>query len=171
MRVKILEPVKPVELKRKRVCAYARVSTASEAQGESLENQTTHYTVAGGQWHPSTVLNILRNEKYKGDAKLQKTYRKDHLSKKKCINHGEVDSYYIEENHSPIVSRKIWEEAQRLMVQRAEGKGNVEDTKGKHQNRYPLTGMMLCSKCGAPLIRRTWNSKYDCKKIVWQCST
>ena len=38
-------------------------------------------------------INILKNEKYKGDAKLQKTYHKDHLSKKKCTNHGEVDSY------------------------------------------------------------------------------
>jgi len=128
-------------------------------------------TIAGGRWHPSTVLNILKNEKYKGDVKLQKTYSKDHLTKKKCINHGEVDSYYIEENHSPIVIKKIWEEAQQLMLQRAEAKGNATDTRGKHQNRYPLTGMLLCSKCGAPLIRRTWNSKYDCKKIVWQCST
>jgi len=128
-------------------------------------------TVAGGRWHPSTVLNILKNEKYKGDVKLQKTYSKDHLTKKKCINHGEVDSYYIEENHSPIVTKKIWEEAQQVMLQRAEAKGNATDTKGKHQNRYPLTGMLFCSKCGAPLTRRTWNSKYDCKKIVWQCST
>ena len=56
-------------------------------------------TVAGGKWHSSTVLGILKNEKYRGDAKLQKTYRKDHLGKKKCRNHGEVDSFYIENNH------------------------------------------------------------------------
>ena len=40
----------------------------------------------------------------------------------------------------------------------------------KYQNRYPLTGKLYCSKCGANLIRRTWNSKLNCKKIVWQCS-
>lgn len=128
-------------------------------------------TVAGGKWHSGTVLNILKNEKYKGDAKLQKTYSKDHLGKKKCVNHGEVKGFYIENNHPPIVSREIWDEAQRLIILRAKAKGNVEETKNKYQNRYPLTGMLLCSKCGAPLRRRIWNSKYYCKKVVWQCST
>lgn len=128
-------------------------------------------TVAGGWWHSSTVLGILKNEKFKGDAKLQKTYTKDHLSKKKCVNHGEVDSFYIEDNHSPIVSKETWEEAQGLIRVRAEGKGNIKATQTQYQNRYPLTGMLICSKCGAPLRRRTWNSKHACKKIVWQCST
>jgi len=125
-------------------------------------------TIAGGSWHSSTILTILKNEKYKGDVKLQKTYSKDHLSKKKCTNHGEVDSYYIEGNHSPIVTNEIWEEAQRQIRLRGEGKGNVDN--GKYLNRYPLTGMLICSKCQATLRRRTWNSTHDCKKIVWQCS-
>jgi len=124
-------------------------------------------TICGGDWNPSTILTILKNEKYKGDAKLQKTYSKDHLSKKKCTNHGEVDSYYIEGNHSPIVTKEIWDEAQRQLHLRAEARGDAES----YQNRYPLTGMLICSKCQATLRRRTWNSKHDCKKIVWQCST
>lgn len=126
-------------------------------------------TVAGGKWHSGTVLNILKNEKYKGDAKLQKTYSKDCLSKKKCVNHGEIDSYYIENHHPPIVSKEIWEEAQVQIALRAKAKGNVGER--KYQNRYPLTGRLFCSKCGAPLRRRVWNSKYACRKIVWQCST
>jgi len=128
-------------------------------------------TVAGGKWHSGTVLNILKNEKYKGDAKLQKTYSKDHLSKKKCVNHGEVDSFYIENNHLPIVNQEIWDEAQRLMRQRAEAKGNVKERQSAYQNRYPLTGMLFCGKCGAPLRRRIWNSTSACRKVVWQCST
>ena len=128
-------------------------------------------TIAGGRWHSSTVLGILKNEKYKGDAKLQKTYSKDHLSKKKCINHGEVESFYIENNHPPIVSKEIWDEAQRQIALRAKAKGNIRKTKNKYQNRYPLTGMLLCGKCGAPLRRRIWNSKHPCKKVVWQCSS
>lgn len=127
-------------------------------------------TMAGGKWHSSTVMNILKNEKYKGDAKLQKTYSKDHLSKKKRVNRGEVESYYIENNHPPIVSKEIWEEAQRQISLRAKAKGNVGEMKDKYQNRYPLTGLLLCGKCGAPLRRRIWNSKYSCKKVVWQCS-
>ena len=127
-------------------------------------------TVAGGKWHSSTVLGILRNEKYKGDSKLQKTFSKDHLSKKKCINRGEIDSFYLENSHQPIVTSEVWEEAQRQIALRAKAKGNGEETKNKYQNRYPLTGMLFCSKCGAPLRRRTWNSNHSCKKVVWQCS-
>ena len=126
-------------------------------------------TVAGGKWHSGTVLNILKNEKYKGDVKLQKTYSKDHLSKKKCVNRGELNSYYVENNHPPIISKEVWDEAQELIRKRAEAKGNIGEP--KYQNRYPLTGMLLCGKCGAPLRRRVWNSKHACRKIVWQCST
>ena len=127
-------------------------------------------TVAGGRWHSSTIIGILRNEKYKGDAKLQKTFSKDHLSKKKCINRGEVDSFYLENSHEPIVTSEVWEEAQRQIALRGKAKGNGEETKNKYQNRYPLTGLLFCAKCGAPLRRRTWNSNHSCKKIVWQCS-
>ena len=116
-------------------------------------------------------MNILKNEKYKGDAKLQKTYTKDHLTKKKCFNNGEVDSFYIEDNHSPIVTKEMWEEVQRLICLRGEGKGISKDAKEKYKNRYPLTGMLFCSKCEAPLRRRVWNSKFNCRKIVWQCSS
>ena len=137
---------------------------AKDLNAEGIE------TVSGGMWHSSTILGILRNEKYKGDAKLQKTFSKDHLRKKKCVNHGEIDSYYIENNHPPIISREVWEEAQRRIALGAKAKGNGEETKNKYQNRYPLTGMLFCSKCGAPLSRRTWNSNHSCKKIVWQCS-
>ena len=127
-------------------------------------------TIGSGDWHSSTVLNILKNEKYKGDVKLQKTYIKDHISKKKCINHDEFKSFYIENNHPAIVSKEIWEQAQRLIHQRAEVKGNVKDRRPIYQNRYPLTGMLFCGKCGAPLRRRVWNSKSPCRKVVWQCS-
>ena len=137
---------------------------AKDLNAEGIE------TVSGGMWHSSTILGILRNEKYKGDAKLQKTFSKDHLRKKKCVNHGEIDSYYIENNHPPIIPRDVWEEAQRQIVLRAKSKGNGEETKNKYQNRYPLTGMLFCAKCGAPLRRRTWNSNHSCKKVVWQCS-
>ncbi len=126
-------------------------------------------TIAGGRWHSSTVLGILKNEKYIGDAKLQKTYRQDHLSKTKCINRGEVDSFYVANNHPPIISKDIWDEVQRQIALRAKAKGNVATSKDKYQNRYPLTGMLFCGKCKAPLIRRIWNSKHPCKKVVWQC--
>jgi len=127
-------------------------------------------TDTGNKWDEYTVRYILKNEKYKGDALLQKYYTSDYLKKKKVKNNGEVDSYYIEDNHSPIISKEIWEKVQEEIKRRAEAKGNVPGNTDKYTKRYPLTGMLFCSKCGATLKRRTWNSKLSCRKIVWQCS-
>lgn len=127
-------------------------------------------TVAGGTWRDSTILRILKNEKYKGDALLQKYYTSDHLRKKKVKNNGEVESYYIEDDHVPIVSREAWETVQEEIKKRAKEKGIILGNTKKYKRRYPLTGMLYCSKCGSSLRRRTWNTKHSCKKIVWQCS-
>lgn len=126
-------------------------------------------TVTGANWGETSILEILKNEKYKGDAFLQKTYVADHLSKQRKRNMGEVDSFYIEENHSPIITKEVWEAVQLEMKKRAQAYGNFKGST-KYQNRYPLTGMLYCSKCGATLKRRVWNSKASCRKIVWQCS-
>lgn len=123
-------------------------------------------TVTGGKWYGSTVLGILKNEKYKGDALLQKYYTPDHLKKGSVRNKGEVDSYYIEDNHAPIVTREMWDRVQEEIKRRA--KGNTAGD--KYTKRYELSGMLYCGKCGSTLRRRTWNSRHSCKKIVWQCS-
>ena len=126
-------------------------------------------TITGGKWYESTVLAILKNEKYKGDALLQKTYTIDHLSKTRKVNRGQVDSFYVIDSHPAIITKEEWEQAQVEMKIRSEAKGNYQGN-NKGQNRYPLSGVLYCSKCGATLKRRTWNSKLSCKKIVWQCS-
>lgn len=127
-------------------------------------------TVAGGIWGDTTILRILKNEKYKGDALLQKYYTPDHLRKRTVRNKGQIDSYYIEDDHVPIVSRETWEAVQEKIRKSAKTKGIVLGDTKKYTNRYPLTGMLYCSKCGATLRRRIYNSKRSCKKVVWQCS-
>ncbi len=127
-------------------------------------------TVGKGKWHNSTIVLILKNEKYKGDAHLQKYFTPDDQMHRSYKNEGQVDSYYIEGNHPPIVSDEMWDKVQEELVRRGRAKGNVVGDRKKYQNRYPLSGMLYCSKCGYSLIRRTWNSKLNCKKIVWQCS-
>ena len=115
-------------------------------------------------------MNVLKNEKYKGAAILQKYYTPDHLRKGTIRNNGKVDSYYIEENHPAIIPKGMWDDVQKELRARAEAKGNIKGQENKYQKRYPLTGMLYCSKCGSTLKRRTWNSKLPCRKIVWQCS-
>ena len=60
------------------------------------------------KWRPETLKKILQNEKYIGDALLQKTYTVDFLSKKRVVNNGIVPQYYVENNHEPIIPREIY---------------------------------------------------------------
>ena len=67
-------------------------------------------------WSSSTVKSILTNEKYKGDALLQKVYTVDFLTKQKKVNEGEVPQYYVENNHQAIINPSVFEEAQHQMA-------------------------------------------------------
>lgn len=127
-------------------------------------------TVTGAKWQDAIILVVLKNEKYKGDALLQKYYTPENRKKYTVRNKGVLDSYYIEDNHSPIISREQWEKVQVEIKRRGEAKGNIQGDTKKYTKRYPLSGKLYCSKCGSKLKRRTWNSSKRYKKIVWQCS-
>lgn len=120
-----------------------------------------------GEWSESTVSGILKNEKYKGDVLLQKSYTVDYLTKTMAKNKGEVTKYYIENNHEGIVSREIFDMVQEEMQRRASLYRRVKPS--KFSSKYPLTGKVICGECGAKYRRVTW-SKYGKKKIVWRCS-
>ncbi|MDE6030117.1 MAG: recombinase family protein [Oscillospiraceae bacterium] len=117
-------------------------------------------------WNQSTVRNILTNEKYKGDALLQKTYTVDFLTKKKKRNSGEVPQYYIENNHEPIIDPKTFELAQaerlRRAVRAAEG--------GRYSGKSVFCGKIKCGDCGRPFGSRVWHSNTKYRKIIYQCS-
>ena len=99
-------------------------------------------TAVDGKWSGTTILKILKNEKYRGYAILKKYYTPDHLTKIKVKNNGQVDSYYIEDNHSPIITREMWEQVQEEIKIRAEAKGNIEGHTDKYKRRYPVTGIL-----------------------------
>ena len=82
-------------------------------------------------------------------------------------NNGEVQSYYISENHEPIVSPEVWEKVQEVREQRKRDRNIGQDNTMKFQNRYPLSGMLICPYCGKTLRRRQVYKK----KIQWLCST
>lgn len=114
-------------------------------------------TVAGNKWYDSTIRNILKNEKYKGSLLLQK-YFHDGVNGPKKLNQGQVEQYYIEDNHEGIVSKEIWEKVQVKMKSRSRIQGT--------NKTYKFSRMLKCQYCGSTLKRQV---SYK-KKIVWCCS-
>jgi len=125
-------------------------------------------TISGNaKWAESTVRDIIKNEKYVGDALLQKTITKDFKNKR---NKGEVPMYYVKDTHPAIVSREDFEKAKELMVERAKSKGNVEGNREKYLKRYAFTGTIECDHCGKTYKRHLDNCGNVAESGCWVCS-
>ena len=96
------------------------------------------------RWHTSTINKILRNEKYIGDALLQKTYTVDFLSKKRVPNNGIVPQYYVENSHEPIIPREIFMQVQEQLVKRRWVHISKNGKKRNYSNNHPLSQMVFC---------------------------
>ena len=124
------------------------------------------------RWSPQGIRNILRNEKYIGDALLQKTYITDCISKRVKQNRGELPMYYVENNHPAIIPRENFAQVQEEMKRRSSKRkvmqkhGKTE--RGKYSGKYALTELLVCGECGTPYKRVTWAKKGK-KRIVWRC--
>ena len=126
----------------------------------------------GNRWFSERIKSILKNEKYKGDALLQKTYITDPISKRVKKNNGELPMYYVENSHPAIIERRIFDKVQEEIARRA-GKKKVKQTGtktelGRYSGKYALTELLYCGECGTPYRRCTW-SRNGKKKIVWRC--
>ncbi len=139
---------------------------ARELEGDRIKS-CSGYT----KWYDSTVKSILQNEKYKGDALLQKTYTVDFLSKKREINNGEVPQYYVEESHPAIVEPKTWECVQ-LEIERRKEYMVEHYMKAYDRNidTSPFTGKVICGKCNHTFRRKVWCSSSKGNRYIWQCS-
>ena len=125
-----------------------------------------------GQWQRGTIESILTNEKYKGDAVLNKTYIRDCLSKKVMINNGERPKCYVENNHPAIIDSGTFGRVQEEMARRS-GKRKVKQVgtkteQGRYSSKYALTELLICGECGTPYRRCTWAANGK-KKVVWRC--
>lgn len=125
-----------------------------------------------GHWLRATVQSILSNEKYKGDAILNKSYTVDCISKKVRANNGECQKFYIENNHPAIIDAGTFGRVQEELARRS-GKRKVKQVgtkteQGKYSSKYALTELLVCGECGTPYRRCTWTVKGE-KKIVWRC--
>ncbi|MFI3253684.1 MAG: recombinase family protein [Eubacteriales bacterium] len=114
-------------------------------------------------WATGTVGAILKNEKYKGDALLQKSYTVDFLTKKTKVNEGEIPQYYVEGNHEAIITPEIFEIVQQEFEQRKKGKK-------QHSGVHYLSGKVKCGNCGHWYGSKTWHSNSKYKRVVWQCN-
>ncbi len=129
-------------------------------------------TVTGNVfWHTSVIMDILRNEKYCGDLMLQKTYTFDYLTHTRRDNDNVLPKYYVKDAHEAIVPRDQWKRVQARIKDSYESIVGPNFDKSKHNNKYPLSGAMICQNCGHTYKRRIWNSKHDtAKKYVYQCT-
>lgn len=76
--------------------------------GQYLEENGIKTATGQNKWYDSVIFKMLRNEKYMGDALLQKTYTVDFMTKKKVINKGIVPQYYVEDDHEPIIPKELF---------------------------------------------------------------
>jgi site-specific DNA recombinase len=120
------------------------------------------------KWRPETLKKILQNEKYIGDALLQKTYTVDFLSKKRVKNNGIVPQYYVENSHEPIIPRDLYMQVQEEMVRRASIKSGKGGKKRVYSSKYALSSTVYCGQCGDIYRRVHWNNR-GYKSIVWRC--
>lgn len=111
------------------------------------------------KWYHSTIHYILNNERYKGDALLQKRYTTDTLPFRQVINHGEKTMYYVENANPAIVSREMYDAAQELQKKR------ISNCR-RGRNTYPLTGLLRCPDCGRTFRRQIVNGT-----PYWLCSS
>ena len=110
-------------------------------------------------WSASTIKYILSNERYMGDALLQKSYKTETLPYRKVINKGEKAQYYVENSNTPIISKETFEAAQRMQNSRT-------SNNGKKKPNYPLTKKIRCADCG-----RTYRRMVTNNIAYWLCSS
>ena len=139
----------------------------SELEGKGVPSST-----GKPEWSVSALQYMLRNEKYIGDAVLQKTYVVDFMTKKSKKNNGEVPKYYITNSHAAIIDRDIYSRVQEEIARRA-GKRKVSQKTtrtehSKYSSKYALSERLVCGECCAYYRRCTW-ARGGVKKIVWRC--
>ena len=121
-------------------------------------------TPAGKQrWQTSTVESILKNEKYKGAALLQKCFTVDFLTKKKKVNEGEVPQYYVEHSHEPIITPEEFDKVQTEFERR-------KRISRQYSGKSTFSSRIICGDCGAFFGSKVWNSTSKYRRVIWQCN-
>lgn len=113
------------------------------------------------KWSQSTVLSILTNEKYKGDALLQKSFTVDFLTKKMKVNEGEVPQYYVENSHPAIITPEEFDIVQTEIAKRS---------KVHYSSTSIFSSRLICEDCGSFFGAKVWHSNDKYRKVIYQCN-
>ena len=139
---------------------------AKTLQAENMQFENKSFV-----FNRSTILSMLKNEKYCGDCILQKSVTIDPIDKVRKPNEGEAPMWLVENSHPAIISREIFHKAQEEMSRRKTispvSKKYTMTSTGKY-SKYALKDVLQCGECGTKYRRVTW-SKRGKKKIVWRC--
>ena len=153
--------------------SYLAGSSVRDIQ-QMLESEGILSSCGKPEWSVSTLQNLLRNEKYTGDALLQKTFIENCITKKTIKNNGELPKYLVKDHHEAIIDHGLFERVQIEIARRA-GKRRVAGKGGQvelshYSGRYALTELLICGHCGSPYKRVTWTANGK-KRIVWRCTS
>lgn len=128
-------------------------------------NEHGVHTKAGSVFTSSTVIRILENEIYKGDYIMHKYYV--NAERKEVKNRGEVDAWYIKDDHPALVSRKLWDRAQERLSEMREYLATGSVVGSLDEETYPYKKQLFCAECGFPLYRRVYSNG---NRVSWICS-
>ena len=116
------------------------------------------------KWSVSTVRRILSNEKYKGEALLQKTFTVDYLTKEVRKNNGEVPSVRVRNSHEPIIEPEVFDRVQAILAESAKRRAKV-------RTRHPFAGKLVCGDCGSFYGHKVWWLRSTGERYnVWYCN-
>lgn len=136
-----------------------------------LMDQKITTATGKSEWTKSVIQSILKNEKYVGDALLQKTFTADCITHKVVKNNGERPMYLVTDHHTPIIDRDTFDRVQQEIARRNSKRKISDQTKtekGKYSGKYALSELLICGQCGTPYRRRIW-TKSGNKQVVWRC--
>ena len=112
------------------------------------------------RWYISTVRSILTNEKYRGDALIQKEYTADFLDKTRRKNTGEIPQYYVEEHHEAIIPPDLFDFVQAEIKRREQS--------GKHSGVGIFANKIKCGCCGAWYGAKVWHSTDKYRRVIYR---
>lgn len=143
-----------------RLCMEGKTPSAI---AKYLTEQNTPTPGGKTVWQVGTIRSILTNEKYKGDALLQKKYTVDFLTKKMKVNEGEVPQYYVENSHEAIIEPSEFDAVQ-IELERRKKLGRPCSCNS------PFSARIVCGQCGGYYGRKVWNSTNKYRREIWRCN-